>query len=129
MVSQLHALPDLKYSILTRIDSQPQPQSLSEPSALVLRLKWGRQTLFLPVVPSTTIASVRTSFVDAVKPDADEVGLFIRADDGVFMPIHDGTVQSAALKDSDVVCVGFKAPGARTSISQPLPTPPHTTRI
>jgi hypothetical protein len=67
-------------------------------------------------------------------PDTD-VGLFIASSTGndaaglegmtVFMPLEhdatgaDTTVRKAGLKDSDAVCVGFRAQGA-ASISQPV---------
>lgn len=128
-----------------------QPVSLSEhKDALVLHLKYHKTTLFIACQPSTTVASLKTDFIEAVRttnqpelstlpqytadgreypawskldPEED-VGLFIASRTGadesmiVFMPLDqdsassDLTVRKAGLKDSDAVCVGFRAQGA-----------------
>ncbi|EST08411.1 hypothetical protein PSEUBRA_002171 [Kalmanozyma brasiliensis GHG001] len=136
-----------------------QPVSLSEhKDALVLRLKYHKTTLFIACQPSTTLASLKADFVEAVRAtnqpelstlpqytqadgkeypawsdlDAeDDLGLFIASSTGadesmtIFMPLDqdsassDLTVRKAGLKDSDPICVGFRAQGA-SSISQPI---------
>ncbi|SPO30000.1 uncharacterized protein UTRI_05839 [Ustilago trichophora] len=74
------------------------------------------------------------SYPDWSMMDAEQdIGLFVAGSTGddvaegmvIFMPLDqdtaqaDATVRKAGLKDSDVVCVGFRARGA-SSISQPI---------
>lgn len=124
----------------------------------MLRLKYHKTTLFLSCQLSTTLSSLKTDFLAAVRstnqpelsslpqytqadgksyPDWDQmdptrdIGLFVAgssANDGgalegmtIFMPLDqdasqsDTTVRKAGLKDSDAVCVGFRAQGAGKS--------------
>ncbi|GAK66991.1 uncharacterized protein PAN0_016c5216 [Moesziomyces antarcticus] len=108
-------LASLKTGFVVAVRSSNQPELSSLPSY------------------TSTDAKSYPSWSD-MDPDTD-VGLFIASSTGndaaglegmtIFMPLdHDAsgadtTVRKAGLKDSDAVCVGFRAQGA-ASVSQPI---------